>query len=92
VRALFLIDGARPEPVRLASGALSDNKAQVRVAAAMALGELHAKSRDSEAGEGRWSDKETVSHARRCSLSTHHEGTRWAYEVYYEIPHRRTQE
>jgi HEAT repeat protein len=82
VRALSLLTG-ETRAVRLASGALSDSKAQVRVAAAMALGELHAKSAIPKL-EKALSDKEPlVTLAAAHSLLTMKDAL--AYEVYYEI-------
>ena len=69
--------------MRLASRALSDDKPQVRVAAAMALGELHAKSAIPKL-EKALSDKEPlVTLAAAHSLLTMKD--KLAYEVYYEI-------
>jgi HEAT repeat protein len=82
VRVLSLLTG-ETKSVRLASRALSDNKPQVRVAAAMALGELHAKSAIPKL-EKALSDKEPlVTLAAAHSLLTMKDAL--AYEVYYEI-------
>jgi len=82
VRVLSLLTG-ETRSVRLASHALSDNKPQVRVAAAMALGELHAKSAIPKL-ERALSDKEPlVTLAAAHSLLTMKDAL--AYEVYYEI-------
>jgi len=82
VRALSLLTG-ETRAVRLASHALSDSKAQVRVAAAIALGELHAKSAIPKL-EKALSDKEPlVTLAAAHSLLTMKDAL--AYEVYYEI-------
>ena len=82
VRALSLLTG-ETKSVRLAGHALSDNKPQVRVAAAMALGELHAKSAIPKL-EQALSDKEPlVTLAAAHSLLTMKDAM--AYEVYYEI-------
>jgi HEAT repeat protein len=82
VRALSLLNG-EIRAVRLASSALSDGKPQVRVAAAMALGELHARSAIPKL-EKALSDKEPlVTLAAAHSLLTMKDAL--AYEVYYEI-------
>jgi HEAT repeat protein len=82
VHVLSLLTG-ETRAVRLASRALSDPKPQVRVAAAEALGELHAKSAIPTL-EKALSDKEPlVTLAAAHSLLTMKDAL--AYEVYYEI-------
>lgn len=82
VRVLSLLTG-ESRAVALASHALSDSKAQVRGAAAIALGELHAKSAIPKLEEA-LSDKEPlVALAAAHSLLTMKDTL--AYEVYYEI-------
>jgi HEAT repeat protein len=82
VRVLSLLMGD-VRAVTLATHALSDAKAQVRVAAAIALGDLHAKSAIPKLEEA-LSDKEPlVALAAAHSLLTMKDAL--AYEVYYEI-------
>jgi HEAT repeat protein len=82
VRVLSLLTG-EAKSVRLASRALSDDKPQVRVAAATALGELNAKSAIPKL-EQALSDKEPlVTLAAAHSLLIMKDAL--AYEVYYEI-------
>lgn len=82
VRVLSLLTG-ESKPVKLASRALSDSKPQVRAAAAMALGELHARAAIPKL-EKALSDKEPlVTLAAAHSLLTMKDSL--AYEVYYEI-------
>jgi len=82
VRVLSLLTG-ETKCVRLATEALSDNKPEIRVAAAMALGELRAKSAIPKL-EQALSDKEPlVTLAAAHSLLTMKDAL--AYEVYYEI-------
>jgi HEAT repeat protein len=82
VRVLSLLTG-EARAVRLASHALSDSKPQVRVAAALVLGELHANSAIPKL-EVALSDKEpSVALAAAHSLLTLKDAT--AYQVYYEI-------
>jgi HEAT repeat protein len=82
VRVLSLLTG-EAKAVTLASRALSDSKPQVRVAAAIALGELHAKSAIPKL-ENALSDQEPlVTLAAAHSLLTMKD-TR-AYAVYYQI-------
>jgi len=82
VRVLCLLTG-ETKSVRLASRALSDDKPQVRVAAAVALGELHAKSAIPKL-EKALSDKEPlVTLAAAHALLIMKDAL--AYEVYYEI-------
>ncbi len=82
IRVLSLLTG-ETRAVTLATHALSDPKAQVRVAAAIALGELHAKSAIPKLEEA-LSDKEPlVALAAAHSLLTMKDTL--AYEVYYEI-------
>jgi HEAT repeat protein len=82
VRALSLLTG-ETKAIRLASTALSDGKPQVRVAAAIALGELQAKSAIPKL-EQAVSDKEPlVTLAAAHSLLMMKDAL--AYEVYYEI-------
>jgi len=81
VRVLSLLMGD-VRAVTLATHALSDAKAQVRVAAAIALGDLHAKSAIPKLEEA-LSDKPLVALAAAHSLLTMKDAL--AYEVYYEI-------
>jgi HEAT repeat protein len=82
VRVLSLLTG-EARAVKLASHALSDPEPPVRVAAAIALGELHAKSAIPKLEEA-LSDKEPlVALAVAHSLLTMKDTL--AYEVYYEI-------
>ena len=82
VRVLSLLTG-ETRAVTLACDALSDPKPQVRAAAAIALGELHAKSAIPKLREA-LSDKEPiVVLAAAHSLLTMKDTT--AYQVYYEI-------
>jgi HEAT repeat protein len=82
VRVLSLLTG-ETRAVSLASHALDDPKPPVRVAAAIALGELHAKSAIPKLEEA-LSDKEPlVALAAAHSLLSMKDGL--AYEVYYEI-------
>jgi len=82
VRVLSLLTG-ETRAVALAAHALSDPKAQVRVAAVIALGELHARSAIPKLEEA-LSDKEPlVALAAAHSLLTMKDTL--AYEVYYEI-------
>ncbi len=82
VRVLSLLTG-ETRAVTLACRALSDPKAQVRVAAATALGELHAKSAIPKLAAA-LSDKEpVVVLAAAHSLLTMKDMT--AYQAYYEI-------
>jgi HEAT repeat protein len=82
VRALSLLTG-EARAVTLACRALSDPKAQVRVAAATALGELHAKSAIPKLAAS-LSDKEPeVVLAAAHSLLTMKDMA--AYQAYYEI-------
>jgi HEAT repeat protein len=82
VRVLSLLRGDA-KSVKLATRALSDDKPQVRVAAARALGELHAKSAIPKL-EKALSDKEPmVTLAAAHALLTMKDAL--AYEVYYEI-------
>jgi HEAT repeat protein len=82
VRVLSLLTG-ETRAVTLACRALSDSKAQVRVAAAIALGELHAKSAIPKL-QAALSDKEpVVVLAAAHSLLTMKDTS--AYQAYYEI-------
>jgi HEAT repeat protein len=82
VRVLSLLTG-ETRAVTLACDALADPKPQVRAAAAIALGELHAKSAIPKLREA-LSDKEPiVVLAAAHSLLTMKDTT--AYQVYYEI-------
>jgi HEAT repeat protein len=82
VRVLSLLP-RQPEAVAMARLALSDPKPQVRTAAAMALGELHARSTIAQLKEA-LSDKEvSVVLAAAHSLSLMKDPS--AYEVYYAI-------
>jgi HEAT repeat protein len=82
VRVLSLLTG-ETRAMTLACGALDDAKPQVRVAAAIALGELHAKAAVPKL-EKALSDKEpVVVLAVAHSLLTMKDLT--AYQVYYEI-------
>jgi HEAT repeat protein len=82
VRVLSLLTG-ETRAVTLACDALGDPKPQVRVAAAIALGELHARSAIPKLREA-LSDKEPiVVLAAAHSLLTMKDTT--AYQVYYEI-------
>lgn len=82
VRVLSLLTG-ESRAVTLAGHALTDSKAEVRAAAAIALGELHAKSAIPKLEEA-LSDKEPlVALAAAHSLLTMKDTL--AYEVYYEI-------
>jgi HEAT repeat protein len=82
VRTLSLLTG-ESRAVTLAYHALADTKPQVRVAAAIALGELHAKSAIPKL-EAALSDKEpAVVLAAAHSLLAMKETS--AYQVYYEI-------
>ncbi len=82
VRVLSLLTG-ETRAVKLASHALSDPKPEVRVSAAIALGELHARSAIPKL-EQALSDKEPlVTLAAAHSLLTLNDAL--AYEVYYEI-------
>lgn len=82
VRVLSLLNG-EARAVTLASRALDDSKYQVRVAAALALGQLHATSAIPKL-KAALSDKEPV-----VVLAAAHSLLRMrdtdAYEVYYEI-------
>jgi HEAT repeat protein len=82
VRVLSLLKG-EPRAVTLATHALDDTKPEVRAAAAIALGELHAKSAVPKL-QAALSDKEPlVALAAAHSLLTMKDAL--AYEVYYEI-------
>jgi HEAT repeat protein len=82
VRVLSLLTG-ETRAVTLASHALDDTRPEVRVAAAIALGELHAKSAIPKL-EAALSDKEPlVALAAAHSLLTMKDAL--AYGVYYEI-------
>jgi HEAT repeat protein len=82
VRVLSLLTG-EVRAVTLATHALTDSKPQVRVAAAIALGELHAKSAIPKLEEA-LSDKDPlVALAAAHSLLAMKDAL--AYEVYYEI-------
>jgi len=82
VRVLSLLTG-ETRAGTLASRALADNNPQVRVAAAIALGELHTKFAIPKL-EAALSDKEpAVVLAAAHSLLTMKDAT--AYQVYYEI-------
>jgi HEAT repeat protein len=82
VRVLSLLAG-ETRAVTLASHALSDAKPPVRVAAAIALGELHAKSAIPKLQEALDDKEPTVALAAAHSLVLMKDEL--AYEVYYEI-------
>lgn len=82
VRVLSLLTG-ETRAVGLACHALSDSKAQVRVAAAIALGELHAKSAIPKLREALNDKEPVVVLAAAHSLLTLKDTT--AYQAYYEI-------
>lgn len=82
VRVLSLVTGeTRAEA--LATHALSDSKPPVRVAAAIALGELHAKSAIPKLEEALDDKEPVVALAAAHALLTMKDSL--AYEVYYEI-------
>ena len=82
VRVLSLLTG-ETRAVTLAGRALADPKAQVRVASAIALGELHAKSAIPKLREALHDKEPVVVLAAAHSLLTMKDMT--AYQTYYEI-------
>jgi HEAT repeat protein len=82
VRVLSLLS-AEAKAVTLASHALADSKPQVRVAAAIALGELHAKSAIPKLEEALSDNEPAVALAAAHSLLIMKDPL--AYQVYYEV-------